>query len=122
MSYGARPMPGWDDVIAAGERLPGVEVTTSYGTPALKVRDKLVCRLRTNPDALVVRVIDMGDREALLLGQPDVFFITPHYKEYPAILVRMDAIGPEQLGELVEDAWRLQAPKKLIAELDDGGG
>ena len=48
-------MPGWDDVIAAGQRLPGVQVTTSYGTPALKVRDKLICRLRTNPDALVTQ-------------------------------------------------------------------
>ena len=122
MSYGARPMPGWDDVIAAGQRLPGVEVTTSYGTPALKVRDKLICRLRTNPDALVVRVIDMGDREALVRGNPDVFFITPHYDGVPYVLVRLEAVDPVELGELVEDAWRTQAPKKLIAELGDGGG
>jgi hypothetical protein len=115
-------MPGWDDVIAAGERLPGVEVTTSYGTPALKVRDKLICRLRTNPDALVVRVIDVGDREALVLGQPDVFFITPHYQEYPYVLVRLEAVDPVELGELIEDAWRTHAPKRLIAQLDDGGG
>jgi hypothetical protein len=115
-------MPGWDDVIEAGSRLPGVEVTTSYGTPALKVRDKLVCRLRTNPDALVVRVIDMADREALIRGNPDVFFITPHYGEVPYVLVRLEAVDPVELGELVEDAWRTQAPKKLIAQLDDGSG
>jgi hypothetical protein len=115
-------MPGWDDVIAAGERLPGVEVTTSYGTPALKVRDKLLCRLRTNPDALVVRVIDMGDREALVRGNPDVFFITPHYDGVPYVLVRLGAVDPVELSELVEDAWRTQAPKKLIAQLDDGDG
>jgi hypothetical protein len=115
-------MATWDDVLAIAARLPGVEAGQSYGTPSLKVRGKFMCRLRTNPDALVVRVIDMGDREALLLGQPDVFFITPHYKEYPAILVRMDAVDPGQLGELIEDAWRLQAPKKLVAELDGGRG
>jgi len=115
-------MATWDDVLAIAATLPGAEAGQSYGTPALKVRGKFMCRLRSNPDALVVRVIDMADREALLLGQPDVFFITPHYKEYPAILVRMEAVDPVQLRELVEDAWRLQAPKKLVAELDGGSG
>ena len=114
-------MPDWNDVVDAGTRLLGVEVTTSYGTPALKVRDKLICRLRTNPDALVVRVIDIGDREALVRGRPDVFFITPHYQEYPYVLVRLEAVDPVELGELVEDAWRTHAPKRLQAEHDRGG-
>ena len=56
-----------------GTRLPGVEVGSSYGTPALRVRGKGMCRLRTNPAALVVRVADMGEREALLQGDPGVF-------------------------------------------------
>jgi hypothetical protein len=120
VSYGARPMPGWDDVIAAGERLPGVEVTTSYGTPALKVRDKLLCRLRTNPDALAIRVIDVADKDALLLGDPDVFFTTPHYDNYPVVLVRLDAVSEAVLAELIEDAWRTQAGKRVIAAFDAG--
>ena len=62
--------------------------------------------MRTNPDALVVRAIDVADRDALLKGDPDVFFITPHYDGYPAVLVRLDAVEPEQLAELIEDAWR----------------
>src|SRR4051794_12457791 len=115
-------MASWADVVAVGTGFPGVEESTSYGTPSLKVRGKFMCRLRTNPDALVVRVIDLADREALLLGQPDVFFITPHYREYPAILVRMEAVDTAQLDELIEDAWRLQAPKKLLAEYDGGSG
>ena len=48
--------------------------------------------MRTNPDALVVRMIDLADREALLKGEPDVFFITPHYDGYPAVLVRLEAV------------------------------
>jgi hypothetical protein len=122
VSYGPALMPEWNDVVDVGSRLLGVEVTTSYGTPALKVRDKLICRLRTNPDALVVRVIDMEDRDALVRGNPDAFFITPHYQEYPYVLVRLDAVDPAELGELVEDAWRTQAPKRLVAEHDRGGG
>ena len=103
-----------------GNRFPGVEEGLSWGTPGLKVRGKFMCRLRTNPDALVMRVIDLQDAQALLRGQPDVFFITPHYKDYPAVLVRLDVISPEQLAELVEDAWRLQAAKRVVAAFDAG--
>ena len=76
-------MPTWDDVVAIATGFPGVEQTTSYGTPSLRIRRKFMCRLRTDPDALVVRVSDMGEREALLQGQPEAFFSTPHYDGHP---------------------------------------
>jgi hypothetical protein len=110
----------WDDVLEIARRFPAIEEGTSYGTPSLKVRKKFLCRLRTNPDALVVRTIDLADAEALLKGQPDVFFITPHYENYPAVLVRLEVVDPEQLAELIEDAWRLQAPKRVVAAFDAG--
>ena len=59
-------MPTWDDVVAIGLRFPGVEVGTSYGTPALRVRGKGMCRLRTDPDALVVRWSTSWNRQALI--------------------------------------------------------
>jgi hypothetical protein len=108
----------WEDVAAIGTRFPGIEEGTSYGTPSLKVRGKFICRLRTNPDALVMRVIDVADREALLKGEPDVFFTTPHYDGYPAVLVRLERIGLDALSELIEDAWRVQAPKRTVAAYD----
>jgi hypothetical protein len=111
-------MPTWDDVVSIGTGFPGVEATTSYGTPALRVRDKFLCRLRTDPDALVLRVIDLGEREALLQGEPDVFFSTPHYDNHPYVLVRLDAVDPVELAELLEDAWRLRAAKRLVAEYE----
>lgn len=114
-------MPSWDDVVSIGLRFPGVEVATSYGRPALKVRDKGICSLRTNPDALVLRVIDLGDREALLQGQPEVFFSTPHYDGYPYVLVRLEAVDSRELAELLEDAWRLRAPKRLIILFEADG-
>ena len=114
-------MAEWADVVAIGSRFPGVVEGTSYGTPSLKVRDKFLCRLRTNPDALVIRVIDVGDQEALLLGQPDVFFKTPHYDNVPYVLVRLGTVADAQLAELIEDAWRTQAPKRMIAAHDAGG-
>src|SRR5215210_2167326 len=111
-------MPTWEDVVAIGTRLPGVEVGTSFRTPALRVRGKGMCRLRTNPAALVLRVSVMGEREALLQGQPDVFFSTPHYDGWPYVLVRLERVDPVELAELLEDAWRVRAPKRLIAEYD----
>jgi len=107
--------------VAIGHRYPGVEETTWYGTPSLKVAGKGMCRLRTDPDALVMRVLDLSDRDALLEGQPDVFFSTPHYDASPYVLVRLDAIDPELLAELVEDAWRIRAPKRVVVGYDAGG-
>jgi hypothetical protein len=109
-------MPAWEDVVELGTRLPGVEVGTSFGTPALKVRGKGMCRLRTNPAALVLRVADMGEREALLQGQPEVFFSTPHYDGYPYVLVRLQSVDPVELAELLEEAWRVRAGKRAVAK------
>lgn len=111
-------MPNWDDVVEIGTRFPDVEISTSYGTPALKVRTKLMCRMRTDPDALVLRVSDLGEREALLQGEPDVFFSTPHYDGHPYLLVRLGRADPVELAELIEEAWRLRAPRRLVAEYD----
>jgi hypothetical protein len=111
-------MPTWDDVVALGTRFPGVEVGTSFRTPALRVRGKGMCRLRTEPDALVLRVSDLGEREALLQGQPDAFFSTPHYDGQPYVLVRLEEVDPVELAELLEEAWRLRAPKRLVAAYD----
>jgi hypothetical protein len=113
-------VPTWDDVVAIGLRFPEVEVSTWFGTPSLKVRGKSMCRLRTDPDALVLRVLDLGEREALLQGQPDVFFSTPHYDGYPYVLVRLEAVDPVELAELIEDAWRIRAPKRLVKAYDAG--
>jgi hypothetical protein len=111
-------VPTWDDVVEIGTRLPGVEVGTSFRTPALRVRGKGMCRLRSNPDALVLRVADMGEREALLQGQPDVFFSTPHYDGYPYVLVRLKLVDQTELGELLEEAWRVFAAKRVVKAYD----
>jgi hypothetical protein len=65
-----------------------------------------------------MRVIDLADREALLKGQPETYFTTRHYNGYPVVLVRLDKVDSSELAELVEDAWRLQAPKRVVAAYD----
>lgn len=107
----------FEPVRRAARGLPGIEEGTSYGTPALKVRGKLVARIREDAELLVLRS-DFDSRDAMLRLQPRVFCITDHYRDYPAVLVRLSAVSEAQLGELLEDAWRGVAPKSLVAGLD----
>lgn len=112
-------MPSWKDVREIGLAFPGVEEATSYGTPALKAGKRgMLCRLRTSPDALVIRVTDMLEREAMLQGDPDVFFTTPHYDGYPYVLVKLEKVDPVELRELVEEAWRIKSAKRVVAAYD----
>lgn len=62
---------------------------------------------------LGARVADVGVKEALIAEEPDVFFTTPHFNGYPAVLVRLDHIGVAELEELVAEAWLTRAPKRL---------
>ena len=111
-------MPDWSDVVALGRRLPEVEEGIWFRTPCLRVRKKSFCRMREDGETLVVRVVDLEDKEALLRSDPDVYWTTPHYDGYPYVLVRLAVADPAQLGELIEDAWRLMAPKRVVAAYD----
>ena len=92
---------------------PGVEDSTSYGTPALKVRGKLLARLHQSMECLVLRA-DFIDRQIMIQSAPSTFFITDHYRNYPWILVRFSEVQAREVPSLVERAWRLVAPKRLI--------
>jgi hypothetical protein len=71
-----------------------------------------------NPSVLAVRVAGDVAKQELLAAAPDKFFTEPHYNGYPAVLVRLAAIDPTELSELLTDAWRCQAPKPLIKQYD----
>ena len=98
--------------------LPGVEESTSYGTPSLKVKGKIVGRLRTEAEGAFALRCDFIDRQILLQADPDAFFLTDHYLNYPMVLVRLDKVRHSELPNLIERAWRLVAPPKLVAEYD----
>lgn len=111
----------FDEVRRIALALPGAEEGTSYGTPAFRVRGKFFCRLREDGETLVLKC-NLFERTFLLDDLPDVFYITDHYRDYPAVLVRMSAVTPELLRERMETSWRIVAPKKLVAELDARAG
>ncbi len=102
-------------------KFPGVEDGTSYGTPALKVRGKLLARLHQSIDCLVLRT-DFLDRQILMQAAPSAFFITDHYRDYPWVLVRFSAIEARELPSLIERAWRLVASKTQVKNYDAGDG
>jgi hypothetical protein len=96
--------------------LPEVEEGTSYGTLAWKVRGKSFARLKDG-ETLVV-MVELGEKEMLMAAEPHIFFETPHYHGYAAVLVRLAAIPEDELAEVLEDSWRRKAPKRLVAARD----
>jgi len=70
------------------------------------------------PTVLAVRVRDQAEKATLLAGDPDVFFTEPHYNGFPAVLVRLPKVPRALLRKLIVDAWRCQAPRKLLEEFE----
>ena len=86
-------------------RLTGVEETSSYGTPALRARKKLLARLHQDGEWLVVRCA-LDARDALLRAKPKSFLVTEHYRAHPYVLVRLDAVSRSDLTDVLTQAWR----------------
>jgi hypothetical protein len=105
----------FDTVREAARALPGIEESTSYGTPALKVKGKLIVRLHQSGECFVLRV-DPKERDALVRSQPAVFYVTEHYQDYPWVLVRFLTVDPAELPAMIERAWRLVAPAAILAK------
>jgi hypothetical protein len=105
-----------DDVRRVALSLPHTTERPSYGTPGFRVKDRLFARIREEGDVLLVWVTD---KQGMIASDPAKFFTTPHYDGHPTVLVRFAAIDVEELTELLTDSWRLRAPKRVAAELDD---
>jgi len=97
--------------------LPGVEEGSSYGTPGFRVRGKFLARLWEDGETLVVKCGDL-ERDFRMQADPETFFITDHYRGYPTVLVRLTRVALGDLREVLEQAWRQNAPKRLVAEYD----
>jgi hypothetical protein len=83
--------------------LPGVEESTSYGTPAFKLRKKLLARLHQDGTSLVLKVGD-ATRDHLLQADPATFFVTDHYRGYPYVLAHLDRLTAADLEKLLRRA------------------
>jgi hypothetical protein len=123
-------MATWDDVRRIALALPETSEGTSFGNTAWTVKRKgfvwerplrksdlqvLGDRAPVGP-ILGAHVDHLGIKEALLDSDPEVFFTTPHFNGYPAVLVRLEKIGLLALEQLIVDAWLAKAPKRLARE------
>jgi hypothetical protein len=101
-----------EDVRELALALPSVEERPSYGTPGFRVSDKLFARM-LDAESLVIKV-EFDHREALLQAHPETFAVTPHYQDYPMVIVRLRAVDRELLRALLKEAWRMCASPRLL--------
>ena len=121
-----------DDVRRIGASFP--ETTTDVtpsGQMFIQVHKKSICwtwlertapkKARVpQPEVIAVRITGDVEKQELVAADPAKYFTEDHYNGYPAILVRLAAIDVDELTELLTDAWRIQAPKRLVREYDGG--
>lgn len=101
---------------------PGAEEGVSYGQPSFKVNGKFFTRLRREDQSVVLLDVSHDEREMLMEAEPATFHITPHYKDYPSVLARIESLHPGSLHNFLDRRWRKIAPKKLIKEFDAAKG
>ena len=127
IGFRVRRVATWDDVRRIALALPETSERVSRDRPQWRVKDKLFVwerpLRRSDLEALGdqapsgpilgARVEHLGAKEALLANDEGVFFTTPHFDGYPAILVRLERIDVEGLDEVIVEAWLARAPKRL---------
>jgi hypothetical protein len=104
----------FETVREIASELPGAVEGVSYGTPAFRVGKTLFVRQHQDGESLVIK-IDPDERAMRMRADPETCYITDHYRNYPWVLVRLAKVAQEDLRELLENAWRLSAPIRLLS-------
>jgi hypothetical protein len=86
--------------------LPNVVEGRYYGMPSFLLNDRFLARFRDAGTVLVLQLATIADRDTLMDLDAEAFFFTEHYRNYPAVLVRLDAVPPSLLTDVITDAWR----------------
>src|ERR1700743_3806578 len=112
---GETPTPmTFDDLRKLALAWPEVEDGTSYGTPALKMRKKLLARLKEDGDSLVIPGVPHDEREMLVERRPKQFYFTDHYRDYPIVLFRLSKAKRADAEPLLRRQWRALASKAAL--------
>jgi hypothetical protein len=101
----------WNDVRRIALALPNAEETTSYRQPCFKVNGRPFVNTGRIEGAIVTRA-PAEERDLLIAARPDVYFVTPHYEGWEAVLVRLDAADEDELAGRIEDSYAFMAAKK----------
>jgi hypothetical protein len=106
----------FDDIRHIALAWPEVDDGTSYGTPALKVRNKMLVRLKEDGDSLVMPGVPQDEREMLVESQPKVFYFTDHDRDYPMVLIRLSRAKRATVEPLLRRQWRALASKAALKQ------
>jgi hypothetical protein len=94
---------------------PGVEEYLAFGRPTYRLNGRLIaCITKIDPDTLCVKVFDKLERDFFLNTQPDIYYLTPQYANFEALLVRIPNIEAPDLHNLIEQTWLSSAPRRLL--------
>ena len=104
----------WPELCKLARELPEVSVGTWYATPGLLVAGKGFVRLKEDGKTVVFMLADLDEQDALLHAKPSVYYITDHYKGYPAVLARLGKLGVAEARTRLERSWQQKAPKRLL--------
>ena len=108
----------WERLCKLASELPEVKKSISYRTPSLQVRDKGFVRLKEDGKTVVFILPSVDEQEFLVETQPDLYFITDHYRGWPAVLVRLSKLKESECRLRLEQAWRHKAPRSLVKKRD----
>ena len=108
----------FDEVRCIALSWPEVEDGTSYGTPALKVRKKMLVRLKEDGDSLVMPGLPLEERDMRVESRPKIFYFTDHYKDYPMVLIRLSKATRAMVEPLLRRQWRTLASKAAVRKFD----
>ena|SRR5437763_8246950 len=108
----------FDDVRRIALAWPEVEDGTSYGTAALKVRKKMLARLKEDGDSLVMPGVPRDERDMLVEHEPDTFYFTDHYRDYPMVLIRLSKVERAAIEPLLRRHWRTLASRAVVRKFD----
>jgi hypothetical protein len=108
----------WEQLCKYGHELPEVVEDIWFRTPALKVRGKSFCRLKEDGQSVVFLLDSVDEQEFLIDAEPEIYFITDHYRDYPAVLARLSALRAAEARYRLERGWRLKAPRTLVKQFD----
>src|SRR5687767_2038789 len=102
--------------------LQGVTTGTSYGMPSFMLHQRFFARFRDDDTVLVLQLGSIDDRDVLMQMDPRAYFFTDHYKNYPAVLIRLAEISPTRLAETLAVAWEDVSAKRTPRRKGRRGG
>jgi hypothetical protein len=114
--FSARTQAYLETIREIVKQLPGTEEYICFGTPAFRTKKRLIARLQEDGNTLSVYA---ADRDIWINQYPEMFFVTPHFYNYPAVLLKLSVIPTRLLRQVITEAWQQTAPKSMLKQHPD---